>query len=349
MPHIESVSTALPPHVITQAEARAGYATVFADKPDLKRLLRLFDHSGVEKRHFAFPVEYYLSPKTFDDRNADYIQQATALAEEAARACLEQAEVEPDQVDHLILVTTTGLATPSLDALLVPRLGLRTDVRRWPLFGLGCAGGAGAMARACDVLRGCPNGRVLVVSVELCGQSFTPRATDPVDAVGVALFGDGAAAALVAGSDVAGGGPAILTTRTILFEDSKHIMGWRFTSDGMRLILSQELNDLLRQRLRPAVEDFLRSQDLAVEDIAHWILHPGGRRVIEAYREALGCSDEALAWTIHSLANVGNLSSASVLFVLADVLRSGRCKGGEIGVLAAPGPGFSAEMLVLEW
>jgi alkylresorcinol/alkylpyrone synthase len=170
-----------------------------------------------------------------------------------------------------------------------------------------------------------------------------------VDAVGVALFGDGAAAALIAGSDVAKGGPAILATRTILFEDSKHIMGWRFTSDGMRLILSQELNELLRQRLRPAVEDFLRSHDLALEDIAHWILHPGGRRVIEAYRDALGCSGEALAWTRNSLANVGNLSSASVLFVLADLLQSGRCKEGDRGFLAAPGPGFCAEMLVLGW
>ena len=156
MARIENMATVLPPHVVPQSLARAAYTMLFAGTPAESRLAALFDHCGVEQRHFAFPPTYYLSGKGFDERNADYVEKALDLAEKAARACLERAGVEPGQVDHLILVTTTGLATPSLDALLVPRLGLRADVRRWPLFGLGCAGGAGALVRqmrSCGAIR----------------------------------------------------------------------------------------------------------------------------------------------------------------------------------------------------
>ena len=277
------------------------------------------------------------------------MDKALDLAEQAARACLERAGVAPGQIEHLILATTTGLATPSLDALLVPRLGLRADVRRWPLFGLGCAGGAGALIRADEVLRGHPDQRALVISVELCGQSFTPRATDPVDAVGGALFGDGAAAVLVAGEATGASGPQVVATGSVLFEDSKHIMGWRFTSDGMRLVLSPDVTELLRQKFRPVAEEFLAANGLRVADITHWVLHPGGRRIIEAYEEALGCLDGELSWTRGSLAKVGNLSSASVLFVLDEVLQSAAPKVGDRAFVAAPGPGFGVEMMVLRW
>ena len=349
MARIENMATALPPHVVPQSLARAAYTMLFAGTPAESRLAALFDRCGVEQRHFAFPPTYYLSGKGFDERNADYVEKALDLAEEAARACLERAGVEPGQVDHLILVTTTGLATPSLDALLVPRLGLRADVRRWPLFGLGCAGGAGALVRADEVLRGHPDQRALVISVELCGQSFTPKATDAVDAVGGALFGDGAAAVLVAGEDTGAQGPRVVASHSVLFEDSKHIMGWRFTSDGMRLVLAQEVTELVRERFRPVAEEFLATIQLGLGDITHWILHPGGRRIIEAYEEALGCVDGALSWTRDSLAKVGNVSSASVLFVLDDVLKGASLKAGDRAFLAAPGPGFGVEMMVIAW
>jgi len=349
MARIEKIATALPPHVVPQSLARTAYSMLFAGTPAATHLEALFDHSGVEKRHFAFPPTYYLSGKSFDQRNSDYVDKSLELAEGAARECLGQAGVRPDQIDHLLLTTTTGLATPSLDALLAPRLGLPAGVRRWPLFGLGCAGGAGALVRADEVLRGHPDQRALVVSVELCGQTFTPKARNPVDAVGGALFGDGAAAVLLAGEATEAAGPRIVATRSMLFEDSRHIMGWRFTSDGMRLVLSQEVTELVRQRFRPMAEEFLSENQLGLDDIAHWILHPGGRRIIEAYQEALGRVEGALAWTRNSLAKVGNLSSASVLFVLEDVLQQGAPKPGDRAFLAAPGPGFGVEMLVLAW
>lgn len=344
MPRLLSVSQAVPPHRLTQAQARSVVEKLHPGS----RHVRVFDRSGVETRHFAFPPEYYLVDRGFEERNRDFVEQATALSEAAALDALRRSGVAAADIDHFFLVTTTGLATPSLDALLAPRLGLRRDVRRWPVFGLGCAGGAGALIRAGEVLRSTPKGRALVISVELCGQVFTPRAGEPVDLVGAALFGDGAAA-VVLGGDQTGPGPSIAASRTELFSESRHLMGWKFTSDGMRLFLSQEVTALVAERLRPLVESFLRGQGLARKDVRHWILHPGGRRIIEAYAKAFGLGDGELEWTRGSLARVGNLSSASVLFMLGDLIGSGRPEPGDRGLMVALGPGFAAEMLVLQW
>jgi alkylresorcinol/alkylpyrone synthase len=347
MVRIVSVATALPSHVLRQDEARRRCEEVYKDREELARLLSLFERSGVERRYFAFPPEYHLAGRSFEERNDDFVRGAVELAERAARECLARAEVRPKEVDQLFLVTTTGLATPSLDALLAGRLGLRPDVRRSPLFGLGCAGGAGALIRAAEVLKAEPSRRALVVAVELAGQVFSPRADRPVDVVGAALFGDGAAAALLQG--LGAEGPLIGAARSFLFEETHRLMGWRFTSDGMRLVLSPEVTDLVRRRFGPAVEDLLAEAGWTRDDVGYWILHPGGRRILEAYGEALGLSEEALAWSRRSLAAVGNLSSAAVLFVLADVIAEGRPGPGDRGVLAALGPGFGAELLVLEW
>jgi alkylresorcinol/alkylpyrone synthase len=185
--------------------------------------------------------------------------------------------------------------------------------------------------------------------VELCGQIFSPKATDPVDAVGCALFGDGAAAVLLGGEQTSGTGPQVAASGSALFEDTQHIMGWRFTSDGMRLVLAKEITNLLREKFKPATEGFLAEHGMTLDDISHWILHPGGRRIIEAYESALGSHNGALSWTRSSLAKVGNLSSASVLFVLEDVLQGAALRPGDRAFLAAPGPGFGVEMVVLAW
>src|SRR5579862_2940288 len=249
MPRITGIATALPLNVVTQDDVRRAIERVHEGRPEVTRLLKIFASCGVEKRHFAFPLEYYCAGRGFERRNADYLEEGVKLAERAARACLRNARIEPDQVDHLIFITTTGLATPSLDALLVRRLGLRPDVRRSPLFGLGCAGGAGGLIRSCDALDGAPAGKSLVIAVELCGQVFSPRATAPTDVVGTALFGDGAAAALLS----AGPGPRVAARRTVLYEGTEHLMGWAFTGDGMRLVLSKEVTDFIGERLKPVV------------------------------------------------------------------------------------------------
>lgn len=345
MPSIAAVATALPPHVLRQSDAVEIARRVYAGRSDLLPLLRVFARSGVEERHTAFPSEYYLEARGFEERNRDYVEQGLALAERAAADCLRKAELRPDQVDHLLLVTTTGLATPSLDALLVSRLGLRKDIRRWPLFGLGCAGGAGALIRARDLLKDAPGQKALVVSVELCGQIFSSRALTPTDVVGSALFGDGAAAVVVS----EGVGPRISAARTVLYDDTLHLMGWSFTSDGMRLVLSKEVAAFVHEKLRPVVGTFLADHESSQDRIAHWILHPGGRRILETYRDSFGLREDHLKWTRGSLARVGNLSSASVLFILSDLLESGQARPGDRGLMCALGPGFSSELLLLEW
>lgn len=347
MSRLAGVATALPTHVLPQEKAREIAMKVYADHPDLLRLLRIFTAAGVQQRHFAFPPEYYSEERTFDERNADFIEQGTLLAGRAVKYCLGRSGTKPEQVDHIFLVTTTGLATPSLDALLVPKLGFRRNVLRSPLFGLGCAGGVAALARAADYVRGHPTQRALVVSVELCGQVFSTQAMTPVDVVGAALFGDGAAAALVAGAEVPGTGPQIVASRSALFNDTQDLMGWTFTSDGMRLVLSPDIPEMIPGALKDAVERFIADCELTPSRIGYWALHPGGRRVIEAYKKAFGLGEAALEWTRGSLARVGNVSSASALFILGDLLAKGRPGGGEKALVCALGPGFAAEMVLL--
>jgi alkylresorcinol/alkylpyrone synthase len=350
MPRLASLSAAVPPHAIAQDEARRMCETVYADAPDLLRLLRIFTVCGVEKRHFAFPAEHYLRPRGFEERNREFIEKGVELAADAARSALARAGTRPDQIDHVLVATTTGLATPSLDALLVSRLGLRSDVRRWPLFGLGCAGGVGALSRAGEIVRGAPRQRALVVSVELCGQVFSHQARTPVDIVGVAIFADGAAAAVVTGDEVPSvDAPKLLHARSQLFEGSETLMGWSFTNDGPRLVLSESISDLIKGRLRDAVEAALNGAGLAPRNVKHWALHPGGRRILEVYAEVLGLGEEALGWAKRSLARFGNVSSASALFVLADLLAAEAPRPGDKALLAAPGPGFGLETLVLSW
>jgi alkylresorcinol/alkylpyrone synthase len=341
--NILGVSTALPNHRISQEEALAVVRQVHSGREDLQRLVRVFPNSGVKDRYFVYPAKAYLQERGFEERNRDYLEHGLVLAERAAKDCLRKAGVAAGDVDHLLFVTTTGLATPSLDARLVDRLGLRSDVRRWPLFGLGCAGGAGGLTRACDILDGSPDEKVLVVSVELCGQVFSTRATTPADIIGASLFGDGAAAALVG----AGKGPRIGGRKTVLYDGTEHLMGWSFTSDGMRLVLSREVTEFIGARLKPVIEAFLLDRGLGQKDIAHWLLHPGGRRIIETYGSSFGLDAEALRWTRSSLERVGNLSSASILFILADAFEAGA--PGDRGLMVALGPGFASELLLLEW
>lgn len=350
MPHILSTATAIPPHRLDQSYARDGMARLCSGHPHLARLISVFDRSGVETRHLIHPPDWYVQERSFDERNREYAVRGLELIEQAARTCLERASTAPDEIDHLLFVTTTGLATPSLDALLVPRLGMRTNVRRSPLFGLGCAGGAGALVRAGDVLRRSPDERALVISLELCSLVFSPNPRTATDVVGVALFGDGAAAALVGGDDHATQSSiAIARTGTRLFPEAKHLMGWDFTSDGMRLILSRDVPAFVTNRLAPVVREFVSTHGTSVDALDHYVLHPGGPKVMETYCSTFGLADEAVSLARECMREYGNLSSAAVLFMLNDLVTSGKPKSGDTGLMIALGPGFACEMLMLQW
>ena len=349
MSRILSLATALPPYRFTQAQIRDAFGAVCRGQRGIERLLPVFDRTGVETRYFARPLEWYADGQTFETRNDVYAECAFELIERAARSCLRRAGVLPEQIDHLYCVTTTGLTTPSLEARVSRRLGLRPDVRRYPLFGLGCAGGAGALVRASDVLRAYPGHRALVLSVELCSLVFSPAAETATDVIGVALFGDGAAAVLLGGNDVSGAGPAVTQTRTHLFHEAPDLMGWRFTGDGMRLILARGVPEFVDTTVKPVVEKFLVDQGLAIGDLRHLVLHPGGAKVMQTYQSAFGLSAGAVDNSREAMRQYGNQSSASVLFMLHDLVASGRPVSGDSGLMMALGPGFSAEMLTLAW
>lgn len=349
MPRILALASAFPSHRLEQAFARREMARLCEGQPHLERLLPVFDRAGVDSRYLVHAPEWYLTPRSFEERNEEYAVRALELAEQAARECLARSGTTPDQIDHIYVVTTTGLATPSLDALLAARMGLRVDLRRSPLFGLGCAGGAGALIRACDVLAARPTERALVVSVELGSLIFSTRAQTPTDLVGVALFGDGAAAALLGGDDTSAAGIRIVATRSRLFPDARHLMGWRFTGDGMRLILSRDVPSLVRDHVAPVVKDFLGEARMAIGALTHHILHPGGPKVMATYRSAFELPDAALSLARNCMREYGNLSSAAVLVMLSDLVASGRPAPGDTGLVLALGPGFAAEMLALSW
>lgn len=349
MPRIVSVATALPPHRCEQSDTRDAMARVCRGDRAMERLLPVFDRTGVETRYLVRPLDWYAEGQTFETRNDVFVECGLDLAERAARTCLETSGIAADQIDHVFFVTTTGLSTPSLDARVAVRLGLRADVRRLPLFGLGCAGGAGALIRASDMLRAYPNQRALVLSVELCSLVFSPSARTATDLIGAALFGDGAAAVVLGGDDTTGSGPAVVATRSHLFKEAPDLMGWRFTADGMRLILSRGVPRFVATAVKPVVERFVEDQGLTLADVTHHVLHPGGAKVMATYRSAFGFDDHAIENARETMRRYGNQSSASVLFMLHDLLASGRPEPGDLGLMMALGPGFAAEMLTLSW
>jgi alkylresorcinol/alkylpyrone synthase len=349
MPHILSVATAAPPHRIDQATIRREFSRLCSGIPHVERLMPVFDRSGVEARRLIHQPEWYLQERSWDERNREYQDRALELAERAARTSLEQAGVGADQIDHVYFVSTTGLATPSLDALIAGRLGMKPTVRRSPLFGLGCAAGAGALSRAADVLTARPGDYALVVSAEICSLVFSKAAKTPTDLIGVALFGDGAAAAVLAGDDAGSRGIRVVGTETRLFADAKHLMGWDFTGDGMRLVLARDIPEVVRDRIAPAVSEFVERHGAKVASLDHHVLHPGGPKVMATYRSSFGLPEDALQIARACMREYGNLSSAAVLFMLSDLMASGRPKPGDLGLMLALGPGFGAEMLVLAW
>lgn len=349
MPRIVAAAHALPPHSVPQREIREAAAHVFGDRlPDLGRLLAVFDHSRIENRQLMRPLAWYLTPHPPADRNRVYLEDGLSLLTRAAGDCLARAGVAPHQVDHIICISSTGHATPTLDARLINRLGLRRTVTRLPVWGLGCAGGAAGLARAYDHCRAYPQARVLVAALECCSLTFLAGDLSKKNIVAAAIFADGAAAALVAGPEAGGSGPRIRATRSHLFPNSYGIMGWDFLDDGMQLVLSPKLPAMVKQELAPLVDDFLREHGLVRDDLAYYLTHPGGAKVLDAYRQALRLANGELSLSEEVLRQHGNISSVSVLLVLDRWLASARPRETGFGLLSAFGPGFSAEMALLE-
>jgi alkylresorcinol/alkylpyrone synthase len=350
-PAVLAVGRALPPHYADQETLTAALSAHWARQHfNPERLGQIHRAALVGGRHLALPLAEYAALDGFGKRNDAFIRVGLEVGEAAIRDGLARAGLRPEEVDHLVLVSVTGVATPSLDARLMNRLGLKPSVKRTPIFGLGCLAGAAGLARASDTLRAFPEDVSILLSVELCSLTLQPEDLSIPNVVATGLFGDGAAAVILGGgARPAAAAPRILATRSVFYPDTEWVMGWDVVDTGFKVVLSAKVPEVIEAHIAADVDAFLAAQGLGRGDIRHWVAHTGGPKVIEAFRAALGLRQEALERSYRSLREVGNLSSASVLFVLADHLEAAQAGPGDHGLLVAMGPGFSAELVLLRW
>jgi alkylresorcinol/alkylpyrone synthase len=343
-PRLLGLATAVPPHRLGQADIAARARSYYAGGPSLaiEHMMPVFDNAGIDNRYSVVPVDWYYEPHGWAERNALYLKHAADLLAQAADNCLVRAGLTAADIDAIVVVSTTGIATPSLDAVLMDRLGLRRDIRRLPIFGLGCAGGVLGLARAADLARAAPESRVLLLVVELCALSFRKNDRSASNLVAAALFGDGAAAAILS---CRGNGPAFGAAGEHTWPASLDVMGWDVTDDGLKAIFSRDIPTLIRDRLRPVADAFLASQGLGVGDIDHFVCHPGGAKVVTALAEAFDIGAVDLTEARAILRDYGNMSAATLLFVLERTL--GRGAQGKM-LLTAMGPGFTAGFQLLD-
>jgi predicted naringenin-chalcone synthase len=313
-----------------------------------RKYAETLDTNLVERRALAIPLEEAFTPRSVGTKNAVYVEEAVRLGEEAVRKCLAKAKVDAADVDCFISTSCTGFTIPSLDALIAHRLGMKRALSRLPITEFGCAGGALGLSLAATHLIAHPGRRVLLLSVELASLTFRPDDFSAENVVSAGLFSDGAAAVLLS-TERHPARPRIVATASRLFPGSAELMAFRLTDTGFKIVLSREIPAAIREHAVPALVEFLAGHGLVREDVDHWLLHPGGRKIVESFEDAFGLGRGGLEISRRVLRTRGNLSSATVLCILDDFLDHGLGKPGDIGVLAAFGPGFGAEMLLLEW
>ena len=347
---VASVGAAFPPNYYDQDTLLAAFRSHWATRHfNLDRLEALHRNVLVGGRHLALPMAEYERLTGFGDANQAWLRVAQEVGETAIRRALDAAGLAPTEVDALFSVTVTGVATPSIDARLVNRLGMRSDVKRVPIFGLGCVAGAAGIARAADYLHAFPEQVAVLLSVELCSLTLQRDDLSVPNLIASGLFGDGAAAVVLGGRRRGLPGPRVVATRSVFYPDTERVMGWDVTDGGLRIVLSADVPEVVRGFLCRDVDAFLADHGLSRDRITTWIAHPGGPKVLLAMAEALELGEAALEPAWRTLREVGNLSSTSVLLVLQDAMRAPRPPSGSYGMILAMGPGFCSELVLVRW
>ncbi|MEI9990165.1 MAG: hypothetical protein WDM86_09010 [Rhizomicrobium sp.] len=334
-----ALKSAVPPYVLNQTDVSARAAALFEGHRDMTRLMPVFENTGINRRYSCVPIDWYSQPHGWTDRNALYLENAVALFEKLAGALLEEAGLVREDIDAIVVSSTTGIATPSLDALMIERLDLRRNVRRLPIFGLGCAGGVVGLARASELARAYPGSKVLFLVVELCALTFRKDDTSKSNIVATALFGDGAAGAILS---TEGDGPKVGASGEYTWPDSLGIMGWDVQDDGLKAIFSQSIPSLVANDFKPILHGYLEANGLTLACFDRFACHPGGAKVLDALEDAFDIQRGDLVDSRATLRNFGNMSAVTALFVLERMAWR-----DQHTLMTALGPGFSAVFLAV--
>ncbi|WP_017729213.1 type III polyketide synthase [Halalkalibacterium ligniniphilum] len=361
MPSILSVSSFTPPHTLTQDTTTEFARELFSENfHDIERLLKVFENGEIDERHFAVPLDWFQQEHSLQERNDLYIKLATEYGAHVIKACLRnkhflKEQVDEKEIDAIIFISSSGMATPSVEARIMNILPFSMHTKRVPLWGLGCAGGAIGVSRAFEYCRAIPKANVLVLCVELCSLTFQRNDRTKSNLIGASLFADGVACALVSGEESIllhkkkrASRPVIQDSCSTLMPHSEEVMGWEVKDSGLHVIFSRDIPNLIRAWLKPNVEAFLQTNRLEIGEIHAFIAHPGGRKVLEAYQEALSLSPRMTDYSKEVLQKNGNMSSPTVLYVLEKFMMDER-EHGEYGLMAALGPGFCSELILLRW
>jgi alkylresorcinol/alkylpyrone synthase len=347
---IHAVASAFPDHYYRQDEIAAVLKQQWADRLDKPEVLdRLLSRTGVEGRFLSLPLEQYAQLSRWGEANDAWMDQAEDLAYNALCRALTRAGIDPDELSAIFFASVTGVCSPSIDARLINRMDLAHNIKRTPIFGLGCVAGAAGIARASDYVRAFPKQAAALVCVELCSLTWQRDDLSVANIISSGLFGDGAAAVILTGSERGDKGPEVLATCSSFYRGTEDVMGWKISEKGFEIVLSPQVPEVIFRHLATDVDAFLKEQGLERSDIHSWIMHTGGPKVLEATAASLGIPDQALQASWECLRKVGNLSSVSVLLVLEDFMRRRRPPAGSYSILAAMGPGFCAELVLLRW
>jgi alkylresorcinol/alkylpyrone synthase len=347
---IAGVASAFPKQYYRQEVIRDALKQSWGGKLEKPQLLdRIHALVGVKGRHLALPIEQYEQLDTWGKNNDAWIVCAQELGKLALCRALSRAGVGASELGAVFFTTVTGVASPSIEARLINLMGLSPNVKRIPIFGLGCVAGAAGIARAADYVRAFPDQAAALISVELCSLTWQRDDFSPANLISTGLFGDGAAAVILGGQEKVDHGPTVLATRSVFYPDTEDVMGWEVSEKGFRVVLSRSVPDMVRMHLAKDVDQFLHDHELSRAHISSWIMHTGGPKILEATEKALNLPDRALDASWESLAKVGNLSSASVLLVLEEFMSRRRPDPGSFSILAAMGPGFCSELVLLQW
>lgn len=349
-PSIAGVASALPQYQYPQELLLSALQKYWGPKVDNPLFMeRLQARIGVDSRHLALPMYEYEGLRSWGKANEHFIRVAQDLGEKALTCALERSGVKKQDLGALFFVSVTGIASPSIDARLVNRMQLPTNIKRVPIFGLGCVAGAAGISRATDYVLAYPKQVAAVIAVELCSLTFQHEDLSVANLISAGLFGDGAGAVLIAGAEVQATGPRVLATKSVFYPGTEKVMGWDISEKGFQIVLSREVPEVVEKNLAADVDTFLAEHNLSRKQIGSWVLHTGGPRVLEATQKALELPEGALdaSWTC--LKRTGNLSSASVLLVLEEVMQNRRPTPGTYSILAAMGPGFCSELVLLRW